>query len=513
MSTPPAAPARQSRPGWVLMALVALGFAAGMAALAIRLTASADQATVALVATEVAGETTQHSLADVSLTGGGSVVLVRAAAPSLSRAPALTDLGVHVVPDGAYTGIRATVDGRQLSVRVAVALRRGGVTPLLLVVRAGSISAAAGNDDVNHAALEAAGQLIHAPDVSFVDQTGRSVPLHSLGGKVLVVAALDAHCHDTCPLYTALWADLQRVVRERGWQDRVAIAEVSMDPDRDTPAELAAYARMVDATWPLLRTDPASTLRFWSALGAAYARVPSPSPAPVDWYTGQPETYHLHHDSLAAVIDQRGDARYLLQGNPSLAHALSPALSALMNGGSASAAALQRAAGWSLTDLLDRVDTLLGAPLEAERGAEQAARPGSRAPEITLRGVDGHTVSLHAQLGRAVVVTFWATWCQPCRHDMPLLAAAARSHPGLLVLAVDEGEGSGQVRDYLRGLLGADATELTAALDPDQSAGARYAVQGLPVTVFVGADGIVRTVRTGQLQAGDLDAVLAATGA
>jgi cytochrome oxidase Cu insertion factor (SCO1/SenC/PrrC family)/thiol-disulfide isomerase/thioredoxin len=512
MSMPPAAPPRRARPAWVVLAVAVLAFAAGMAALAMRLTASAEQATVALVATQAAAETVQHSVADVTLTGDRSVLLVHAI-PSLSRAPALTDLGVHAVPGSAYTGVSATVDGRQVSVRVAVALRRGGVTPVLLVVRGGSISAAAGNDDVNHAALQAAGQLIHPPDVTFVDQTGRSVPLHGLRGKVVVVAALDAHCHDTCPLYTALWADLQRVVRERGWQDRVAIAEVSMDPDRDTPAELAAYGRMVDATWPLLRADPAPTLQFWSSLGAASARVPSPSPAPVDWYTGQPETYHLHHDSLAVVIDQRGDARYLLQGNPLLAHGLSPALAALMNGGTASAATLENAAGWSLTDLLDRVDTLLGAPLESERGAEQAARVGRRAPDIALRGLDGQTVSLRKQLGRAVVVTFWATWCQPCRHDMPLLAAAARSHPGLLVLAVDEGESSGQVRDYLGSVLGADAAQLTAVLDPDHAAGARYAVQGLPVTVFVGADGIVRTVRIGQLHAGDLGEQLAATGA
>src|SRR5206468_3658002 len=112
--------------------------------------------------------------------------------------------------------------------------------------------------------------------------------------------------------------DLQRVVRERGWQDRVAIAEVSMDPDRDTPEELAAYGRLTGATWPLLRSDPASTLAFWLSLGATYAKAPAASPAPIDWYTGQPETYHLHHDSLAAVFDQNGDARYLLQGNPRL---------------------------------------------------------------------------------------------------------------------------------------------------------------------------------------------------
>jgi hypothetical protein len=81
------------------------------------------------------------------------------------------------------------------------------------------------------------------------------------------------------------------------------------------------------------------------------------------------------------------------------------------------------------------------------------------------------------------------------------------------VLAVDEGDSSGQVRDYLGSVLRGDAADLVTLLDPDRSAGARYSVQALPVTVFVGADGIVRTVRIGELQADDLTTVLAGTGA
>lgn len=469
------------------------------------------QATVDLVATRNAGDATAPRVSHVLLTGGGNDVLLAESVATVARAPQLSDVGVRSVPERTYTGMSALVDGRQVSAPLHVSLHSGGVTPLLLVVHGGAITAAAGNDDVNHAALAAAGQLIHPPDVTFVDQHGAPVPLHSLHGRVLVVAALDAHCHDSCPLYTALWADLQRVIRERGWASRVALAEVSMDPGRDTPEELAAYGRMVDATWPLLTADPDSTYAFWTTLGARYHRSPSPSPAPIDWYTGKPETYHLDHDSLAVVFDQSGDARYILQGNPRLGHDLTPALARLLDG--RPLAALQSPTSWSFTDLLDRVDTLLGAPLEYERGTEQAARAGSRVPDVGLIELDGRRLALRSQLGRAMVVTFWATWCAPCRHDMPLLAAAVRAHPGLLVVAVDEGESSGQISDYLHSVLGDDASQLTVVRDADKSVGARFAVQGLPVTVFVGADGIVRTVRIGQLQAGDLGSVLAATGA
>ena len=505
---------RRRRLPLALLIAVVVALGSGGAALAVRLAASPQEGSVPLVATVPATDHSTPVVADVSLLGsGGSTPLTTSTTAVNAHAPALADLGVQAVPAGDYTGISATVNGRRITARLVATVHSGALLPVLLVVGADSLSAAAGNDGVNHAVLAAAGQLIHPPDVAFVDQAGQPVPLRSLRGKVLVAAALDAHCHDTCPLYTALWADLQRVIRERGWQDRVVIAEISMDPDRDTPQELGAYARMTGATWPLLRSDPESTLAFWLSLSATYSKAPAPSPAPIDWYTGRPETYHLDHDSLAVVFDQNGDARYLLQGNPQIGHPLSAPLQALLSHGQSGAAALQKSASWSLTDLLDRVDTVLGAPIESTRGVEKAARPGGRAPDATVVGLDGTRIALQSELGRALVVTFWATWCVPCRHDMPLLAAAVQGHPDLVVLAVDEGESSSQVRDYLGRLLGGDASLLTPALDPGQAAAARYGVSGLPVTVFVGADGIVQAVRVGELQQGDVDRLLARSGA
>jgi cytochrome oxidase Cu insertion factor (SCO1/SenC/PrrC family) len=492
------------------LALVAA--ASGGTALAVRLSSSASTGTpnVALVATTPATLSNALQVSDVRLTGGGGgAVPLLSSARDASIAPSLTDLGTYSVAAGHYTGVSATVGGNVHTARADITVRGGQLLPILLVVRPDSIAAASGNDGVNQAVLRAAGQLIHPPDVTFVDQNGTSVPLRSLQGKVLVVAALDSHCHDTCPLYTALWGDLQHVIRERGWGDRVVIAEISMDPERDTPAELLAYAHLTGATWPLLRGDVATTFQFWLSLHASYSKGAPASPAPTDWYTGQPETYHLDHSSVAVIFDQNGDARYTLQGNPRLGHALPQALDALLD--PSKKAEIEQTASWSITDLLDRVDTVLGLPTESDRGAEQAARTGARAPDFTLPGLDGKPVSLAAQLGRPTVVTFWATWCAPCRKDFPALAGAVKAHPDLVVLAVDEGESASQVRDYLASLLGADASRLTALLD-DHSAGAHYGVSGLPVTVFVGADGIVQSVRVGQLHDDDLTTALAAIG-
>jgi cytochrome oxidase Cu insertion factor (SCO1/SenC/PrrC family) len=506
-------------PRWatvLLGVLMVAALATGGTALALRLASPAappGTPNVALVATTPAALNASVEVGDVLLTGAAGQAgapLLRTARPT-SVAPSLADLGAYAVAPGRYAGVSATVGGKLQTARLDVTVRSGQLTPILLVVRPDGISAAAGNDDVNHAVLAAAGQLIRPPDVTFVDQNGATVPLHSLRGKVLVVAALDTHCHDTCPLYTALWGDLLHVVRERGWGDRVAIAEVSMDPERDTPEELAAYARLTGATWPLLRADVAATFQFWLSLHASYKKGAPPTPAPTDWYTGQPETYHLDHDSVAVIFDQNGDARYTLQGNPRLGHALPQALAALLD--PQKAQSIQQTAAWSITDVLDRIDTVLGLPTESDRGTEQAARTGARAPDFTLPALDGTSLSLRAQTGRPTVVTFWATWCAPCRKDFPALAAAVKTHPDLVVLAVDEGEDAGQVRDFMHSVLGADASRLVALLDADHSVGARYAASGLPVTVFVGADGVVQAVRIGQLHDSDLTTALAATGA
>ena len=80
------------------------------------------------------------------------------------------------------------------------------------------------------------------------------------------------------------------------------------------------------------------------------------------------------------------------------------------------------------------------------------------------------------------------------------------------MLAVDEGDDSGQVRQYLDNLLHGDAGRLTTLLDPDKSAGGRYALAGMPTSVFVGADGIVQGVIVGELSGDDLSTMLARSG-
>src|ERR1700732_765238 len=79
--------------------------------------------------------------------------------------------------------------------------------------------------------------------------------------------------------------------------------------------------------------------------------------------------------------------------------------------------------------------TGLGA-LIAPLASANALRVGAPAPAATLVTLDGHRVAISALLGRVVILTFWATWCGPCREELPLLSAYAAQHAaeGLTVL-------------------------------------------------------------------------------
>ncbi|HUA81892.1 MAG TPA: TlpA disulfide reductase family protein [Dyella sp.] len=81
---------------------------------------------------------------------------------------------------------------------------------------------------------------------------------------------------------------------------------------------------------------------------------------------------------------------------------------------------------------------------------------GAMAPAITLTTLDGTKISLHDLRGKVVIVTFWATWCEPCREELPLLSRYAQGHAkdGLVVLAfsLDEADQLDQVRQIAKSL-------------------------------------------------------------
>lgn len=110
--------------------------------------------------------------------------------------------------------------------------------------------------------------------------------------------------------------------------------------------------------------------------------------------------------------------------------------------------------------------------------------------------LDGTPVATASLAGRPLVINLWATWCGPCRREMPMLMEVAATRSDVTFLLLNQGEAKGVVRRYLEdnGLSAANV-----ALDPGSDAGRRLGAPGLPMTLFISADGLVRSSRTGEI--------------
>jgi peroxiredoxin len=128
------------------------------------------------------------------------------------------------------------------------------------------------------------------------------------------------------------------------------------------------------------------------------------------------------------------------------------------------------------------------------------------APSFTLPALDGSQVSLERLRGSTVIINFWATWCEPCRVEMPILQAFYESHRdrGLRVLAVNLGETPEAVRAWV------DEFGLTfdMLLDPQQTVAALYQIRGQPSTYVVSPSGIITAIYYGPVSEEQLRAVV-----
>ena len=126
-----------------------------------------------------------------------------------------------------------------------------------------------------------------------------------------------------------------------------------------------------------------------------------------------------------------------------------------------------------------------------------APKIGSPAPDFRLTGPGGNVVQLSELRGKPVWITFWATWCPPCRAENPDIQAvyAANQAQGLQIVAINLGEEAATVRGY------AERTGLSfpIVIDTTDEVAASYRLVGIPTHYFVDADGILRDWRIGSM--------------
>ncbi len=138
--------------------------------------------------------------------------------------------------------------------------------------------------------------------------------------------------------------------------------------------------------------------------------------------------------------------------------------------------------------------------LQPAQGAPTIARAGAAAPQISLPVVGGGTANLAADRGKVVLVNFWATWCEPCKAEMPglqQLADELRDQPFMLY-SVDLQEDAAQVQAFQREF----KLNLYAVLDQDGDVTRAYGVRALPATFLIDTTGTLRQQRLGPLLPG-----------
>jgi peroxiredoxin len=149
--------------------------------------------------------------------------------------------------------------------------------------------------------------------------------------------------------------------------------------------------------------------------------------------------------------------------------------------------AMRMARDWGLT-------LLLGAVIFHGVGQLRAPDLPDAAPDFALQTLEGQTVQLSSLRGQTVVLNFWATWCGPCRIEIPQFASFAEANPDIPVLGIATDGTPGELKAAAKKLgitypvLVADAATVKA-----------YGVDTLPTTVIVGPDGSIQGAHAGIL--------------
>lgn len=128
---------------------------------------------------------------------------------------------------------------------------------------------------------------------------------------------------------------------------------------------------------------------------------------------------------------------------------------------------------------------------------------GQPAPDFSLTGLDGAKHQLTEYKGRVTFVNFWATWCGPCRVELPALEKfmAQQGDKGAMVLAVNAGETTDQINSYFKEN---DISGLNVLLDANIEVYTAYGVNALPTTFVVDQQGVIRFRHFGMLREEDI---------
>lgn len=362
---------------------------------------------------------------------------------SVPAAPQTVQAAAATLAAGSYDAL--SLGGEHVAIDISVSPQL--VEPVLLGVsqsKAVSSEAYAGQASVNVGLRELSGRYPRLPAVQLQDQHGNATQTAAWVGSTTVLTDFSTQPAGAA----AAVVDLFRQLRTKLQSSR--LVEIATDPAVDTPNALGAYAQKNGVTWTLATGSA-------SAVGAVLGAVGG---APTD---GAGESAA----QVLAIIDVHGFVLRTFRAVPSSAQ------------------------------VLDAFATL-----DSSLPAAQTDRPE---PSFQLQAWNGTTLGPGSFGGRPLVINFWASWCDPCRTEMPLLQAAATRTPSTAFLFVDERDQQSAARTFI------SALGITAPVgsDPDGSVAALFDIVGVPSTIFVTTTGVIKDIQIGQLNQSTLSQDLA----
>lgn len=447
------------RTRWLSMGALAVA-AAGVVLLGGRLTLTPVQGDVLVLAS--ASQPDHLSASTVELhSSAGWTRLGGYMGRSVPAAPNTATLAESTVAVGLYDALK--IDHRVLPIRLNV--ERTVLAQLLIGVTRGQPvrqRVYAGGESVSLGLNELSGRMKPLPQFRLVDQFGRVFDNSAVAGHDVILAAFHTTCRESCPLYTGLFLQLRRQL-----PPSVLLIEATTDPWGDTSDVLRQYAGAVGASWTFLTGDATALTEFWK-------------PFDVELSTGDV------HRSTLALIDSHGYIRSYYLGAPDVGRSLPAPLSEGLN---STGQDLLRSGGngWGQSQVIDSLNAIGGLGTPSSSGEGQAR-------DFALTSLSGEKVSLNQYRGRPVLINFWATYCVPCRIEMPVIQRMADRHPRLVVLLLDERDSTSSARAFIHDL----QIRSKVLLDTDGTVGDRYHLTGLPTTLFVRPDGGIEGRYLGQ---------------
>ena len=139
----------------------------------------------------------------------------------------------------------------------------------------------------------------------------------------------------------------------------------------------------------------------------------------------------------------------------------------------------------------------------ATAGGDGRVEVGYPAPPYATVSIDGDSVSLAAQHGKVVLLNVWATWCHPCRTEIPELRAIHAKYQAqgleLIGVSVDTDGTDDAIRSFMRDF------QMTFPIwrDPDERVSTKFLVVGVPATFLIDRKGVLRWRKTGPIAPGD----------